>query len=154
MSDDQITCAECGNVFLFNPVSMEGIRMAGAVETLAGRVAHHLVALCIHDDDAVLERRHRAGERLTLALDIAAGATSLPHRRLVRIPRHMEELAPQRPDRQGEEPKSRDERDDHDRHGDRDDQPNLPVMYPSVRGSDGVVKMVSVTSYSISRPRR
>jgi hypothetical protein len=28
------------------------------------------------------------------------------------------------------------------------------VIYPSVRGSDGCVKIVSVTSYSISRPLR
>ena len=124
--------------------------MAGAMEPLTRRVAHHLVALGVHDDDAVLERRHRAGERLTL--DVAAQAT--PLRQLVQVPRHAAELAPQRPDREGEKPQCRDERDDHDRHGDRDDQPNLPVMYPSVRGSDGVVKMVSVTSYSISRPRR
>ncbi len=130
----------------------EGVRMTGAAKALAGGVAHDLVAPGVHDDHAVLERRHRAGERLTL--DVAALAAALPPERLVQLLRHLAELAPQRPDGEGENAHCRDERDDHDRHGDRDDQPNLPVMYPSVRGSDGCVKIVSVTSYSISRPRR
>ncbi len=48
----------------------EGVRMAGTAEALAGGVAHDLVAPGVHDDHAVLERRHRTGERL--ALDVAS----------------------------------------------------------------------------------
>ena len=63
--------------------------MAGAAEPLAGRVAHHLVALGVHDDDAVLERRHRPRQRL--ALDVAVRPAAV--RALFQVPRDAAKLA-------------------------------------------------------------
>src|SRR5262249_30841302 len=88
------------------------------------------------------------------ALAAAPGAAALVLERLVELTGGAAQVPPQRPDGEDEKAEGRDERDDHHRQGDCDNQPNLPVMYPSVRGSHGVVKIVSVKSYSTSRPRR